>query len=260
MRRLLLLGLGLVLALLVSRPSVLAASPYAPTTARASLAQALPDAQPRTPLGWAQLLIQHLRLNNTDYRHTNTLVTWAGVNGATQYTSYTDCSGFLNALLTQTYGLTASGFDAWLHTRRPLAKDYYTAILAQNGFTRIRRITNLRPGDIIAIRYLNNAPGDNTGHIMLVAGAPQRRVPSQPQIPDTVQWSVQVIDSSTSGHGPTDTRRLSDGQFHRGAGEGILRLYADTQGTIVGYTWSEAASSVYFDATTRPLVVGRLTR
>lgn len=213
---------------------------------------------PQTPLGWAQLLIEHLDLDSTAYRHKPTVVTWAGVNGATEYASFADCSGFLNALLSQAYGLTREDFEAWLQTRRSLAKHYFDAIRGGNKFNRIRRIGELHPDDIIAIRYPNGVPGDNTGHVLLVVEPPTPRTAGRPVVPATTQWLVHVADSSRSGHGTQDTRRLSTGGFHAGAGAGFLRLYADADDKVVGYTWSGSSRSVFYDRTTRPLVVGRL--
>ena len=203
-------------------------------------------------------MVQLVPLSKTAYEHQDTIVTWAGVNGATGYSSYADCSGFMNALLAQAYGLAADDFKNWLGTRRPLAKDYYAAITNPRGFRPISNIANMQPGDIIAIRYLNDAPGDNTGHILLVAAIPQHRTPTKPIVNATQQWDVPIIDSSESGHGKDDTRRLADGSYHDGVGRGTLRLYADNGGALVGYTWSDLTDSVYYDGTARPIAVGRL--
>lgn len=216
------------------------------------------DAPPQTPLGWAQLLIEHLQFDNTAYRHKPTVVTWAGVNGATDYASFADCSGFLNALLRQAHGLTADDFDAWLQTRRPLARHYFDAIRARNKFSPLPRIAELQADDIIAIRYPNGVPGDNTGHVLLVVEPPKPHAASRPKISDTTQWLVHVADSSRSGHGTRDTRHLPNGKFRAGAGAGFLRLYADADDNVIGFAWSSAAGSAFYDATTRPLVVGRL--
>ncbi len=74
----------------------------------------------------------------------------------------------------------------------------------------------------------------------------------------TQQWDVAIIDSSESGHGQEDTRRLADGSYHDGAGRGTMRLYTDKNGAFLGYTWSDLAESLYYAATARPLVIGRL--
>lgn len=211
----------------------------------------------RTPLDWAQDLVGHVALADTSYAHGAARVTWAGQHGETAYVSHADCSSFLEALLTQAYGVTPDQFRSWLGKRRPYARDFFDAIEAENGFARVRSLSQVRPGDVIAIRYVNSAPGDNTGHIMLVAAAPGQRAASKPIVADTLQWDVLVIDSSESGHGKADTRRMDDGKLHAGVGRGTLRIYSDRQGAIRGYAWSDFADSVFYDDA-RPIVIGRL--
>jgi hypothetical protein len=212
---------------------------------------------PKTPLDWARILVSELQPENTSYQHKQSFIKWKGENGAEQCESRTDCSGFLNVLLERAYGLTADDFESWLGKRRPLAVEYFKAILQQRNFRQITSEMDVRPGDVIAIRY---PPGtnENTGHIMLITGLPMRHTTSKPEVEGTEQWEVSVIDSSESGHGKTDTRRKPDGTFGQGVGQGILRLYTKPEGEIVGYTWSTFAVSDYYDQATRQLVIGRL--
>jgi hypothetical protein len=208
-----------------------------------------------TPLYWAELLARKVKPADTSYRHQDSVVTWRGVNGAEDYVSHTDCSGLINALLAQSYGLTREDFKRWLGKPRPFASTYHEAITAQNGFRRIERVGEIRPGDLIAIRYPDGS--ENTGHIMIVAETPLPREASKPVVKDTEQWEARVIDSSRSGHGKTDTRRLDDGTFRQGVGSGALRLYADRRGSIVGYSWSDFGASEFYSQDERNLVVGR---
>jgi hypothetical protein len=228
------------------------------TGLRAQTAPAFSSAGGRTPLDWANDLVTHVALSETTYAHTTAEVTWAGQHGATTYVSHADCSSFFEALLTQTYGVTPEQFRAWLGKRRPYAKDFFDAIQAENGFSRLAAITQVHPGDVFAVRYVNSAPGDNTGHIMLVGGAPERRTATKPVVANTQQWDVPVIDSSETGHGKTDTRHLPSGKLNGGVGRGSLRIYADHAGTIVGYAWSDYLDSTYYAEIDRPIVVGRL--
>ncbi|GAB4215778.1 MAG: hypothetical protein OHK0012_16660 [Synechococcales cyanobacterium] len=207
-------------------------------------------------LGAAQEIATAILPANTTYQHHPDIVTWAGVNGATTYVSKTDCSGFLTALFAHTYGLTADTFRTWLGQGSPQAKTYYDGIVAKNGFTPIALISRVRPGDIVAMKYLDDSA--NTGHVMVVAGSPVQRVATSPIIPGTTQWEIPVIDQSNSGHGPTDTRRLPNGTFRSGLGQGVFRVYANSKERIVGYTWSTFANSTYYTRQTRPLAVGRL--
>jgi hypothetical protein len=212
----------------------------------------------KTPLDWARVLVSELQPSDTSYQHHQDFVKWKGVNGAAGYESRTDCSGLLNALLERAYGLTPDDFESLLGKRRPLAVEYFEAILQQKNFHQIKSERDVRPGDVIAIRY---PPGtnENTGHILLVAGLPVPHKASKPEVEGTEQWEVSVIDSSESGHGKTDTRHKPDGKFGQGVGQGILRLYTRPGGEIVGYTWSTFVISDYYDQTTRQLVIGRLS-
>lgn len=213
-------------------------------------------AVPRTHLDWARTLVRELRPEDTSYQHKPAYVKWKGEGGARAYESHTDCSGFLTALLEHSYGFDQAHFERWLNTRRPLAIDYHEAILRQRGFKQIQRMTGVLPGDVIAIKYPPDA--ENSGHIMLVGETPRRIKSIRPEIEGTEQWEVEVIDSSRSGHGKTDTRRRDDGTFGSGVGEGVFRIYTNRDGTLAGYSWSTFANSDYYDLNQRHLLIGRL--
>ena len=125
----------------------------------------------KTPLELAKILVRELRPEDTSYQHQHGTVKWKGEQGAQNYACHTDCSGFLNLLLERAYGYTPDDFAKWLKSRRPLAGDYHDAIQEQRGFKQIQRIEDVRPGDIIAIRYPPDA--ENSGHIMLIAAPPR---------------------------------------------------------------------------------------
>jgi hypothetical protein len=199
-------------------------------------------------------LLNDIRPENTSYRHKDGEVIWKGQGGAPAAVCHTDCSGLVNAILKQCYGIGEDRLRTWLGTARPLAKQYHQAILAEKGFQRIKKISDVAPGDLIAIRYEPGA--GNTGHTMFIVEKPQPVTASKPEIPDTTQYQVTIIDCSSTGHGPQDTRRQADARYASGLGRGVCRLYCDPQGEIVGYTWSMAGGSKYYDKE-RHLVVGR---
>ena len=114
-----------------------------------------------TVLDWSVQLVQSVAPADTSYDHGG-MVAWQGVDGAAKSSSHTDCSGLINALLARSYGLTPRDFRSWLSTERPLAKDYFSAIESQHGFTQVGSVTDLRAGDLIAVRYPNSAPGDDS--------------------------------------------------------------------------------------------------
>jgi len=200
----------------------------------------------------ARDLVARLDLANTSYEHGQGTVVWTGT-----VASYTDCSGFIDHLLMHSYGYTPEDFKRWFGSHRPSAKRYYEAIEEQTGFRHLGRITEPRPGDFIAVNYLKRR--DETGHIMLVDQVPAR-AGSGFRDPHGDAWLVTVIDSSESGHGPTDTRhwRGPNGRDHDGLGRGILRVYADPLGRINGFSWSTAANSTFRGPDEEPLVLARL--
>ncbi len=214
--------------------------------------------QPSAPkhLDEAVKLLEDIKPDTTSYRHKDNVVKWKGENGAVAAEAHTDCSGFINSLILHSYPqYTADALKKWLGKPRPTADSYYEAMVAQKGFTRITKIDDIQPGDMIAMKY---PPGSgNTGHIVVVRSPPRPRAASAPLVAGTDQWEVSIIDSSMSGHGKTDTRRKDDGTYRNGLGSGILRLYSKS-GIAIGYSWSVLAASEFNDGKTKPMAIGRL--
>ncbi len=218
-----------------------------------------PSFQNQRALYWAALLVKNTNAQNTAYRHQDLAVGWAGIGGAAGYQCFADCSGFINALLKQTYGWDDAYFKNWLGRKRPLAYHYFDAIVAGNQFDQIRSIDAVQPGDLIALKYSDRSEHeDNTGHCMLVVSAPQPCAEESVIEPATRQYAVTVIDCSKSPHGKSDTRWLPDGSEYAGLGEGVFRLYADKKAVIVAYSWSKGKPKPGFDPYGNAVVVGRL--
>jgi NlpC/P60 family len=200
----------------------------------------------------ARDLVTHVDLANTNYEHGQGSVTWSGTPA-----SHTDCSGLVDQLLMHSYGYTPDDFKRWFDSHRPSAKRYYDAIVEQKGFVHLAHVTDLKPGDFIAVKYLTRT--DDTGHIMLVDQAPMR-APMTRSDSHGEAWLVTVIDSAESGHGPTDTRHKAgaNGRDHDGIGRGVLRLYADGDGHVAGFSWSALANSKFQGPDDEPVALGRL--
>jgi len=198
-------------------------------------------------------LVKHLDLSNTNYEHAQGRVVWSGT-----LESHTDCSGLIDHLLMHSYGYTPEAFKRWFDSHRPTAARYHDAIVAQKGFRQLQTVGALRPGDLIAIKYLTQK--DNTGHIMLVDETPQRMAAKKPLVDGAEQWAVSVIDSSESGHGPTDTRHKKGpgGRDHDGLGQGVVRLYTTPAGAVLGFSWSTLAVSRFVRPDEEHVVLGRL--
>jgi hypothetical protein len=211
-----------------------------------------------THLADAETLVANIRPADNEYLHRGCYIHWPGIDGATEYGLHSDCSDFVALLLEHSYHFTPRQMRALTGKERPLANTWHDAIEAgRGGLSEVKTVSEVRPGNILAIRY---PPGEaDTGHVMLVDGPPVRREPSAPVEPGTVQWDVTVIDSSKSGHGPTDTRhRHADGTSDTGVGRGVVRLYSNPDGTVAGYSWSDSAKSEFRAQSDRHLIIGRL--
>ena len=218
------------------------------------LAQTPPPAERVLELG--RDLADTLRPDETAYRHKG-WVRWSDATPSNRAEAFTDCSGLINALLERAGVPQLEHLRAASRRGIPKARDYRRQIAAGNGFLLIGRVSEVRPGDILAIEYPPG--GEDTGHVMLIDGPPVRReVPTPPLIDNTQQWDIPIIDSTKSPHGPDDTRIAAGGEKRSGTGRGTLRLYTDQDGHPVGYRWSPRKTSRFHDHTVRPLAIGRL--
>jgi hypothetical protein len=207
-------------------------------------------------LVWARRLVAGVSPETNIYASRPTVVTWSGVNGATETRNRSVCSALVAHLFSQAYGYRAADYASWLGGRFPRAAGFHDAIAGGHGFDPVHRVEDVRPGDVLAIKY---PPGSHpTGHVLLAASRPEPRRATEPVVPGTMQYELTVIDSSHTGHGPTDTRHYAKGKFHSGVGEGLFRLYADPSGKIVGYSWSVTKASEFYAPSDRELVIGRL--
>ncbi|HEX4966779.1 MAG TPA: hypothetical protein VF173_38570 [Thermoanaerobaculia bacterium] len=222
-----------------------------PLSSRPSRAAAGPDL-----LEWARRLVAGVTPETNVYASRPTIVTWTGVSGASETRNRSVCSALVAHLMMQTYGYRPADFASWLGGRFPRAAGFHDAIAAGRGFDPILRVTEIRPNDVLAIKY---PPGSHpTGHVLLAASRPVERRATEPIVPGSVQYELSVIDSSHTGHGPTDTRHYAKGKFHSGVGEGLFRLYAGPDGALIGYSWSVTKASEVYTPNERHLVIGRL--
>jgi len=209
-------------------------------------------------LAWARRLVDGVTPETNLYASRPTIVSWTGVAGAAETRNRSVCSALVAHLFMQAYGYRPADFGSWLGARFPKASGFHDAIAAGRGFQRIERVAGILPGDVLAIAY---APGSRpTGHVLVAAARPVERRSTPPEVPGTTQYEIRVIDSSHTGHGPSDTRHYAKGKFHSGVGEGSLRLYAAAGGALAGYSWSLTRASQFYPPGERNLVVGRLDR
>ena len=198
----------------------------------------------------AEKLVQTVPLERTDYRHGREEVEWADPAHC-----YTDCSGFLDALLMHTYQLRREDLRAWLGAARPNAAAYFQAVAEKRHFQAVSTMVAIRPGDVLVVKYLHRT--DNSGHVMIADGE-ATPLPSL-EGSNRREWQLPIIDCSESGHGPQDTRhhRGESGKDHPGLGRGVLRIFSDADGHPTGFSWSTLKSSALKGSDTEPLLIGR---
>ena len=120
----------------------------------------------------ARLLLSGVTLDRTNYEHGQPNVTWDEPKA-----SHTDCSGFIDALFMHTYHYDPEAYKRWFDSHRPSAKRYHDAIVEQKGFKQIQRVTDIRPGDIVAVTVENEAGVDQPTTTPIIAAA----MPGTPQ-------------------------------------------------------------------------------
>lgn len=200
----------------------------------------------------AEKLLADLTISRQNvYASSPSYILWDGTSSQAR----TVCGTFITNLLLRSYNWTSSTFTSWLGTTSPYADTYYAAIVARNNFTRIDNITQVQPGDIIAIKYLDSG---TTGHAMVVDSLARAHSALSPIVAGTTQYSITVIDSSSGYHGAADTRRTSPSTTGNGVGRGSIRVYVDSALKPVGYSWSDEAGSPYISMSQRPLAIGRI--
>ncbi|WP_437732358.1 hypothetical protein [Sorangium sp. So ce1335] len=208
-------------------------------------------------LYWADTLVTHIAPEDNEYGGGTTYVSWAGIGGATEYRSRSFCTSFVTHVLKQAYQLSTYDINTWFGSMSPNAIRYHDTIVEEVGFEQILTVDQIEAGDIVAIEYPEGSSA--TGHVAIAAGAAAPRAATRPYVSGTIQYELPVLDSSTTGHGLTDTRRNVDGTWHAGVGRGVMRLYANGSGSIVGYSWSAVSGSTYYSKQVRDIVVGRIT-
>jgi hypothetical protein len=215
------------------------------------------------------------RENNVYLIGSPSSVVWGTPDDLTSWINRSRCSSFLTRVLKHTYGwATDDYFTTYFQDTIPEAADYCKAFLngtAGPRFRRIRKVTDLRPGDIIAIDYNGQVEG-NTGHIVMVREVKGAFSGSAVFTGET-QYAVEIVDCTSDPHGVyglsnyatyPDTRMVSnvDGENFQGAGIGHMMFYAsDSTGEFSRYRWSVNTSKTTAENLTvasRPIAAARL--
>lgn len=154
-----------------------------------------------------------------------------------------DCVGFVS------YALKRATPEAWattvhatgIHKRRIPSPARYRAFFAklaekpELGWEAVTRVSDLRPGDVVA---WENKSETSSGHAVIIGGVPVRRADGS--------WSVEVYDSTSSPHGRSDSRWhdkraqvLDRTGRPSGLGRGVMVfIAAPDSGALIGLRWS----------------------
>jgi hypothetical protein len=145
-----------------------------------------------------------------------------------------DCSGYVNRMVEDAVPSAYDAVTSAGDTARPSAEDYYGFFVSipynetRNGWRRVRRVLDLRPGDILVYRYDDAVSTSSTGHAMIVVDLPVRYATF------TNAYRIRVSDSARSGHS-SDNR----GSGGSGVGAGYVLVQADPDtGKPQRFAWS----------------------
>jgi hypothetical protein len=141
-------------------------------------------------------------------------------------------------------------FLEWTPNRRKhAAEDFVLSIEKEGGFTRIRKVEDLRPGDVLAHAMLNiedRRKTGSTGHVFLINGHPKQIASRRPVVEETRQFEVSIIDSNEAYTGDDDSRLIDPANKVKGLGKGTIRLYADSGGELVGWATTFKTTTRFF--------------
>jgi hypothetical protein len=145
-----------------------------------------------------------------------------------------DCSGFVDYLLARVAPSALDELRA-ATVKRPLARHFVQFFQAPHDaghWRRVARVSELAAGDVLAWKKPAEVTSTNTGHVMIVAAAPQLRGGSV--------WIVPIFDSTAAPHGKSDPRKAAHAT---GVGRGAVLLEVDGAGAPIAYVWSDAKKS-----------------
>ncbi|WP_367132598.1 hypothetical protein [Saccharothrix sp. HUAS TT1] len=203
-----------------------------------------------------------------------TSVVWGTPGSPTTYENKSKCAPLLTQALKHTFSwATDTYLDDEFDSPSPTAAQYYDGLQAGAAhFTTKTAVAGLAPGDVIAIKYNDSAggTGDATGHVLVVAGAPQQH--NRDGNASTREWAVPVIDSTSNPHGVASTNSSSPYQQfpdtravgateYSGVGRGWIFISTTAADVPTGHWWgvNENVTDQYKPVSTRPMTFGAVS-
>jgi hypothetical protein len=200
-------------------------------------------------------------INKYDADDADAGVTWGTAGVGSGWSADTKCARFVRELFRHAYSwATDPWFTQQFGSTSPNTEQLRTNMAAAQHFDVIDTVTALQAGDLV---MFDKATGvDHTVVVRQLTSLPLSPQPNglEPQA-DTVQYAVQVLDSTSNPHGYiingtnhpykqwADTRRLdgtgSSVTEYDGAGYGWMVLYANAaDGKVYGWRWGVNESAI----------------
>ncbi len=185
-------------------------------------------------------------LTHTVYQHQDNIDPATGVYDC-------DCNGFVGYVLQNTAPRHFRQIPKEATQPRPRAFeyfDYFASLVAgaDGDWTRIDLLADADRGDVVAWRFATIEENENTGHVLILAEAPNLD-------PSGEFFTVRVYDSAAEAHFD-DTRNPPGGtsQTGTGVGSGVINIKVDGAGRPIAYLFAPPATAQY---SYRPIAIGR---
>ncbi|SDY85094.1 hypothetical protein SAMN05421504_107177 [Amycolatopsis xylanica] len=202
-------------------------------------------------------------------------VTWGTPGQPPTWVNKSQCASFQTHVLRHTYPdwATDAFFGTYFGSQSPTARVYRDKLANTSipHFEPVPNVAALRPGDLIAIDYVNDQAG-NTGHIVMVREIKGVYVaPSSTlNFDGETQYAVEIVDCTSDPHGEfgignyaafPDVRLVDAATARQGAGYGHMMFYAsNATGRFTRYRWSVNSSSTRtYTVAQRPIVAARVS-
>lgn len=171
----------------------------------------------------------------------------------------TKCSPLVTHLLKNAYGWNWMNYtfidpltNASKSTASPTPYQYIALTKQAKGLTRISRLDQAQPGDILNWWTVGSDTNDHTMLIVSINWQSAKPYPtnhslSDPTLSGTTYYEVEVVDSSSGVH-TNDSRVVNVNGVETvisGIGTGTIGLLVDANFQLVGYTWSLPTSDYY---------------
>ncbi len=196
-------------------------------------------------------------INKYDSDGANSGVMWGTAGVAAGWSNDTQCARFARELFGRAYSwATNAWFTAEFGSTSPDTEQLVANLPSADHFNLVNTVTSLQAGDLVMF----DKTGTGVDHTVVVRQVTSLPGGITPQA-GTVQYAVQVIDSTSNPHGYlingtnhtykqwADTRRL-DGSGtsvteYNGAGYGWMVLYANSSnGLVYGWRWGVNESAI----------------